>query len=51
VAAADTVLFWCNERIRLLKNTAGDPQIKEALSWVGRVRREQREAQEKDVKP
>ena len=37
-AAADTVEFWCNRRIKLGKNTENDMQIKEARSWVLEVR-------------
>jgi len=42
VAAVATVRFWIEERIRLSKNTADDPQIKEARVWIGIVEKEQR---------
>ena len=30
-AAPKAIRFWCDERVRLGKNTYDDPQIKEAL--------------------
>lgn len=44
-AAAATVEFWADERIRLGKNKAHDPQILEARGWAAAVRAE-REATE-----
>lgn len=39
VTAPATIRFWCNERIRLGKNTAGDHQIVEALNCAREMER------------
>lgn len=36
-AAPATIRFWANERIRLGKNTAADPQIVEAFAAAARI--------------
>ncbi len=36
-AAPETIRFWANERIRLGKNTATDPQIVEAFACAAQM--------------
>ena len=36
-AAAATVRFWIQERIRLAKNKPGDPKLREAEQWAAQV--------------
>ena len=39
VAAAATVRFWAQERIRLGENQPGDAKIAEALAWAEQVKK------------
>jgi hypothetical protein len=40
VAAPETIRYWANERIRLGKNTASDPEITEALECAATMETE-----------
>jgi hypothetical protein len=39
-AAADTVRFWCQMRVKYKKNAPDDPQIREALACANTMEEE-----------
>jgi len=43
IAAPNTVIEWAKWRVEMGKNDFNDPQIREALAWVARVRQQHQE--------